>query len=265
MSSSLTSLVPVLDGTNYQQWASAMKLFLLSQEQWKVISKPAPVYKATTTTASTLTSGGKKKQTKEDEGEAEELTVTTDNQEAIDNFEDLNDKAVGNICLQLHHTIGYQFNNCQHVILWSIFIFIFTSKCSLSSPFPHLQLNNLRFKNKQDNNSHCKMNTRPATVMSITVKVKVLPIIYPMSSINDFIYHFINLSWKKILMHLFPLHLPVNKDVHHLQSSPIHKTKNIDDSSLNVHKLLKILSEILCWKQLEHCLNHVRATLTLSS
>ena len=99
MSSSLTSLIPVLDGTNYQQWASTMKSFLLSQGQWKVISKPAPVYKATTTTASTSTSGGKKKQTEEDEGEAKELTVTTDNQEAVDNFEDLNDKAVGNIRL----------------------------------------------------------------------------------------------------------------------------------------------------------------------
>ena len=120
MSSSLTSLVPVLDGTNYQQWASVMKSFLLSQRQWKVISKSAPVYKATTTTASASTSGGKKKQTEEDEGEAKELTVTTNNQEVVDNFEDLNDKAVGNICLRLH-TICYQFNNVDSAqVLWSL-------------------------------------------------------------------------------------------------------------------------------------------------
>ena len=97
MSSSLTSLVPVLDGTNYQQWASAMKSFLLSQGQWRVISKPAPVFEATTTAASTSTSG-KRKEAKEDEP-AEELMVTTDNREVIEEFEDLNDKAVGNIHL----------------------------------------------------------------------------------------------------------------------------------------------------------------------
>ena len=77
MSSSLTTLVPVLDGTNYQQWASAMKSFLLSQGQWRVISKPAPVFEATTTAASVSTSG-KRKEAKEDKP-AEELTVTTDN------------------------------------------------------------------------------------------------------------------------------------------------------------------------------------------
>ena len=30
MSSTLTSLVPILDGTNYQQWAAQMQLYLLS-------------------------------------------------------------------------------------------------------------------------------------------------------------------------------------------------------------------------------------------
>ena len=97
MSSSLTSPVPVLNGTNYQQWASAMKLFLLSQGQWRVISKLTPVFEAITTTASVSTSG-KKKETEEDEP-VEELTVTTDNQETIDEFKDLNNRAVGNIHL----------------------------------------------------------------------------------------------------------------------------------------------------------------------
>ena len=114
-----TSLVPVLDGTNYQQWASAIKSFLLSQGQWRVISKPAPIFEAATTTASTSTSG-KKKDTEEDEP-VEELMVTTDNQEVIDKFEDLNNKAVGNIRLQLHHTIGYQFNDIDSAqTLWGL-------------------------------------------------------------------------------------------------------------------------------------------------
>ena len=46
MSSQLTSLVPVLDGTNYNQWAAAMQSFLMSQGQWwctKPGFKP-PVY-----------------------------------------------------------------------------------------------------------------------------------------------------------------------------------------------------------------------------
>ena len=35
MSSQLTNLVPVFDGTNYQQWTAAMQSFLMSQGQWK--------------------------------------------------------------------------------------------------------------------------------------------------------------------------------------------------------------------------------------
>ena len=33
MSSQLTNLIPVLDGTNYQQWSAAMQSFLMSQGQ----------------------------------------------------------------------------------------------------------------------------------------------------------------------------------------------------------------------------------------
>ena len=38
----LTQLVPVLDGTNYQQWASAMQSFLMSQGQWGCITTEVP-------------------------------------------------------------------------------------------------------------------------------------------------------------------------------------------------------------------------------
>jgi hypothetical protein len=37
MSSQLTTLVPVLDGTNYQQWASAMQSYLMAQGLWKCV------------------------------------------------------------------------------------------------------------------------------------------------------------------------------------------------------------------------------------
>ena len=43
MSSQLTNLVPVFDGTNYPQWAAAMQSFLMSQGQWKCIKGGADV------------------------------------------------------------------------------------------------------------------------------------------------------------------------------------------------------------------------------
>ena len=42
MSSSLTTLVPVLSGPSYQVWSTAMKSFLMSQGQWCVLSHPCP-------------------------------------------------------------------------------------------------------------------------------------------------------------------------------------------------------------------------------
>ena len=41
MSSQLTNLVPVFDGTNYQQWVAAMQSFLMSQGQWKCVKPSA--------------------------------------------------------------------------------------------------------------------------------------------------------------------------------------------------------------------------------
>ena len=51
MSSQLTNLVPVLDGTNYQQWSTAMQSFLMSQGQWKCTKEgaDAPIISTTTT------------------------------------------------------------------------------------------------------------------------------------------------------------------------------------------------------------------------
>ena len=37
----------MLDGTNYQQWAAAMQLYLMSQGQWRVITRNPPIPKFT--------------------------------------------------------------------------------------------------------------------------------------------------------------------------------------------------------------------------
>ena len=88
MSSQLTNLVPVLDGTNYQQWASAMQSFLMSQGQWKCVKTDAAP------------------PTIREETKAE-AAITSSNVAAW--LEDA-EKVMGNIRLHLHHTIGYQFN-----------------------------------------------------------------------------------------------------------------------------------------------------------
>jgi hypothetical protein len=43
MSSQLTSLVPVLEGPNYQQWAPAVRNFLMAQGQWRLMKKGKPI------------------------------------------------------------------------------------------------------------------------------------------------------------------------------------------------------------------------------
>jgi hypothetical protein len=45
MSSQLTSLVPVLDGPNFQRWAPAMRSFLMAQGQWRLMKKGKPTKK----------------------------------------------------------------------------------------------------------------------------------------------------------------------------------------------------------------------------
>ena len=57
---------------------------------------------------------------KEDEESKEKITIYT-NQEQIDYWEETSNKALGNICLRLHHTIGYQYQsyNSPHE-LWDI-------------------------------------------------------------------------------------------------------------------------------------------------
>ena len=108
MSSALTSLVPVLDGTNFQQWASAMKSYLMSQGQWKCVARP-PSFAISSKKAPKASSS--KKTDEEEEETPTAVAIPDDDQEAKEAFEELNDKAVGNIRLRLHHSIGYQFND----------------------------------------------------------------------------------------------------------------------------------------------------------
>ena len=92
MSSQLTTLTLILDGTNYQQWSAAMQFFLMSQGQWKCVKGGATPPETITIEAADGTS--------RTEGEKEQS----------DWLEDA-EKALGNIRLRLHHTIAYQYND----------------------------------------------------------------------------------------------------------------------------------------------------------
>ena len=95
MSSQLTNLVPILDGTNYQQWVATMQSFLVSQGQWKCVKEGADI---------------PPKIKVEDS--------VTNTAEIVSWLEDA-EKAMGNICLCLHHTIGYQFKSEENpATLW---------------------------------------------------------------------------------------------------------------------------------------------------
>ena len=95
MSSQLTNLVPLLNRTNYQQWVAAMQSFLMSQGQWKCIKDGADMPTEVKVEGS--------------------VTNTAD---IMSWLEDAG-KAMGNICLCLHHTIGYQFNSEENpAALW---------------------------------------------------------------------------------------------------------------------------------------------------
>ena len=96
MSSQLTSLVPVLDGTNYQQWAAAMQSFLMSQGQWKC-TKPGAYNPGHNYVKKTDSEGASSSKLEIDE-------------DVSRIYEELAEKALGNIRLHLHHTIGYQHN-----------------------------------------------------------------------------------------------------------------------------------------------------------
>ena len=94
MSSSLTTLVPILTGPNYQVWAPAMKSFLMLQGQWCILSHPCPYNVTLDKDDKPLAESALPNQEKIDE-----------NREKVENWEDDNSKAVGNITLHLSPTI----------------------------------------------------------------------------------------------------------------------------------------------------------------
>ena len=88
MSSSLTTLVPVLSGPNYQTWSTAMKSFLMSQGQWCVLSHPCPK-------DITVDSKGQPLETNKMLSEEDVET----NREKIKDWENDNQKAISNMML----------------------------------------------------------------------------------------------------------------------------------------------------------------------
>ena len=93
MSSSLTTLVPVLTGPNYTTWAPMVQSFLMSQGQWKVMDPPPIAIEETPAT--------------------NEKAAVLSNQEEVTTWWDLNTKALSNIRLRLHHTITYNQRNAK--------------------------------------------------------------------------------------------------------------------------------------------------------
>ena len=90
MSSSLTTLVPVLSSPNYQVWSVAMKSFLMSQGQWRVLTHPCP-------RDITLDKNGAELEL--DKMPSQESI--DENQNKIEEWDNDNQKAVGNIMLRL--------------------------------------------------------------------------------------------------------------------------------------------------------------------
>ena len=96
----LSSLVPVLTGPNYQVWAPAMKSFLMLQGQWCVLSCPCPY-------DITLDKDSKPL----DESALPDQEKIDVNREKIEDWEDDNSKAVGNITLHLSPAIQGNYTN----------------------------------------------------------------------------------------------------------------------------------------------------------
>ena len=104
MLSVLMSVVPILTGPNYQHWASSMTSYLMSQGQWASVATECP------------------KEVKRTKVEGE-MVIETDVVENIDDINkwiENNTRAVGNICLRLHHTISFKVQNLTWAMeLWN--------------------------------------------------------------------------------------------------------------------------------------------------
>ena len=90
MSSSLTTLIPILSGPNYQVWSVAMKSFLMLQGQWHVLTCPCP---------RDITIDKDSVELESDKMPSQESI--NENQNKIKEWDNDNQKAVGNIMLRL--------------------------------------------------------------------------------------------------------------------------------------------------------------------
>jgi len=107
MSSTLQTLIPVLNSTNYQDWSGKMQSFLMSTGQWKCTKPDA--------TAPEL-----EVEEVRDEGEdTKVLYKKIFNQSDINDWQEDSDKALGNIRLRLSASILDQFVEVQNpASLW---------------------------------------------------------------------------------------------------------------------------------------------------
>ena len=98
----------LFNGTNSQQWSAVIQSFLMSQGQWKCTKPGAATPGVTSAEAKP-----------EAEGEPSTSVTATTSKEDLTSWNEDTEKALGNIHLRLHHTIGYQFNEVDTpALLW---------------------------------------------------------------------------------------------------------------------------------------------------
>ena len=116
MSSNLLNSIPSLEGTtNYKQWQTLMRSFLMAQGLWIRMNKVRPIlvkFRPVTTIVPAVPPN-------EDGSGGSKETITTSTQtlndeefakleEKVDEWEENNAKALGSITLRLHSSIAYQ-------------------------------------------------------------------------------------------------------------------------------------------------------------
>jgi len=111
MTSQIAQHIPVLTGPNYQAWQPQMESFLMASGQWLILQKERPE-KPEETEGTTTKSAGKST------GDPEQIAMdTTDDlaerieiwEEKAEKWDETTMKALGNICLCLHHSISFKF------------------------------------------------------------------------------------------------------------------------------------------------------------
>jgi hypothetical protein len=104
MSSQLSTFVPVLDGSNYQQWAAAMQSYLMAQGLWRCTKSGVTPPSVGTSTEEVEVKDSKGK------GTTIEVTKIT-NQNEVEKWYKASEKAIGSIHLRLAENIRLQFDD----------------------------------------------------------------------------------------------------------------------------------------------------------